>query len=107
MIRIQHRPDTERDGTETISQQEEKPVGKDNETGEIAPEQTEEKPVGTRKQYLDGLTEYGAAGEIARHIVTILSTARQMDIRSAEHWENWLSEDVDVLGNTWEYEVEP
>ena len=102
-----HRPDTERDGTETISQQEEKPVGKDNETGEITPEQTEEKPVGTRKQYLDGLTEYGAAGEIARHIVTILSTARQMDIRSAEHWENWLSEDVDVLGNTWEYEVEP
>ena len=99
----EHRPDPEGNGAETVPQSEEKSVGEECKTGKIAPEQPEEKPIGTRKQYLDGLTEYGAAGEIAHHIMTVLSTAQQMDIKSAEHWENWLSEDVDVLGNTWEY----
>ena len=85
---------------------EEKPVGEENETGKIAPEQPEEKPVGTRKQYLDGLTEYGAAEIIAGHIRKVMETAEQQDITSYKHWEKWLSEDVDEIGNTWEYEEE-
>lgn len=102
----EHRPDSEGNGAETISQPEEKPVGEDGKTGEIAPEQPEEKPVGTRKQYLDSLTEYGAAEIIAGHIRKMMETAERQDIGSYAHWEKWLSEDVDVLGNTWEYEEE-
>ena len=73
----EHRPDSEGNGTETISQPEEKPVGEDGKTDEIAPEQPEERPVGTRKQFLDGLTEHGAAGIIAGHIRKIMYTAEQ------------------------------
>lgn len=102
----EHRPDSEGNGTETISQPEEKPVGEDGKTDEIAPEQPEERPVGTRKQFLDGLTEHGAAGIIAGHIRKIMYTAEQRGLMSYKHWEKWLSEDVDVLGNTWEYEEE-
>ena len=102
----EHRPDPEGNGAETISQPEEKPVGEDGKTDEIAPEQPEEKPVGTRKQYLDSLTEYGAAEIIAGHIRKMMETAERQDIGSYAHWEKWLSEDVDVLGNTWEYEEE-
>lgn len=102
----EHRPDPEGNGAETMSQPEEKPVGEDGKTDEIAPEQPEERPVGTRKQYLDGLTEYGAAGEIADHIRKIKKTAECQDLETYSHWEKWLSEDVDVLGNTWEYEEE-
>ena len=102
----EHRPDPEGNGAETISQPKEKPVGEDGKTDEIAPEQPEEKPVGTRKQYLDSLTEYGAAEIIAGHIRKMMETAERQDIGSYAHWEKWLSEDVDVLGNTWEYEEE-
>ena len=83
----EHRPDPEGDGTETV-------------------QQPEEKPVGTRKQYLDSLTEYGAAEIIARHIRKVMETAEQQDLGSYKHWEKWLSEDVDQIGNTWEYEEE-
>ena len=100
----EHRPDSEGNGTETISQPEEKPMGEDGKTDEIAPEQPEERPVGTRKQFLDGLTEYGAAEVIAGHIRKMMETAERQDIGSYAHWEKWLSEDVDVIGNTWEYE---
>ena len=100
------RPDPEGNGTETVPQPEEKPVGEGGKTGEIAPEQPEEKPIGTRKQYLDGLTEYGAAEVIAGHIRKVMDTAEQQDIESYKHWEKWLSEDVDEIGNTWEYEEE-
>lgn len=85
---------------------EEKPVGEDGKTDEIAPEQPEERSVGTRKQFLDSLTEYGAAEIIAGHIRKVMETAEQQDLGSYKHWEKWLSEDVDVLGNTWEYEEE-
>ena len=57
----EHRSDSEGNGAETVSQSEEKPVGEDGKTDEIAPEQPEERSVGTRKQFLDSLTEYGAA----------------------------------------------
>lgn len=102
----EHRPDSEGNGAETVSQSEEKPVGEDGKTDEIAPEQPEERSVGTRKQFLDSLTEYGAAEIIAGHIRKVMETAEQQDIGSYKHWEKWLSEDVDVLGNTWEYEEE-
>lgn len=102
----EHRPDSERNGAETVSQSEEKPVGEDGKTDEIAPEQPEERSVGTRKQFLDSLTEYGAAEIIAGHIRKVMETAEQQDLGSYKHWEKWLSEDVDVLGNTWEYEEE-
>ena len=102
----EHRPDSEGNGAETVSQSEEKPVGEDGKTDEIAPEQPEERWVGTRKQFLDSLTEYGAAEIIAGHIRKVMETAEQQDIGSYKHWEKWLSEDVDVLGNTWEYEEE-
>ena len=95
--------DIERTGTEQNQQPEEKPVGEVRKTEKIAPEQTEEKPIGTRKDYLDGLTEYGAAGEIADHIRKIRKTAEDMALETYSHWEKWLSEDVDVCGNTWEY----
>lgn len=39
-------------------------------------------------------------------ISKVMETAEQQDIGSYKHWEKWLSEDVDVLGNTWEYEEE-
>ena len=100
------RPDSEGNGTETVPQSEKKPVGEDRKTDEIAPEQPEERSVGTRKQFLDSLTEYGAAEIIAGHIRKVMETAEQQDIGSYKHWEKWLSEDVDVLGNTWEYEEE-
>ena len=100
----EHGTDSGRDGTETALQPEEKPMGKDSGTEEIAPEQPEEKPIGTRKQYLDGLTEYGAAEIIAGHIRKVMETAEQQDLGSYKHWEKWLSEDVDEIGNTWEYE---
>ena len=93
-------------GTETVPQSEKKPVGEDRKTDEIAPEQPEERSVGTRKQFLDSLTEYGAAEIIAGHIRKVMETAEQQDLGSYKHWEKWLSEDVDVLGNTWEYEEE-
>lgn len=99
----EHRPDSEGNGTETVPQSEEKPVGEDRKTDKIAPEQPEERPVGTRKQFLDGLTEYGAAEIIAGHIRKMMETTERQDIGSYVHWEKWLSEDVDVLGNTWEY----
>ncbi len=102
----ENRSDSEGNGTETVPQPEEKPVGEDGKTDEIAPEQPEERPVGTRKQFLDGLTEHGAAGIIAGHIRKIMYTAEQRGLMSYKHWEKWLSEDVDVLGNTWEYEEE-
>ena len=102
----EHRPDSEGNGTETVPQSEKKPVGEDRKTDEIAPEQPEERPVGTRKQHLDSLTEYGAAEIIAGHIRKVMETAEQQDLGSYKHWEKWLSEDVDVLGNTWEYEEE-
>ena len=100
------RPDPKRNGAEAVPQPEEKQVGEDGKTDEIAPEQPEERPVGTRKQHLDSLTEYGAAEIIAGHIRKIIYTAEQQDLTSYKHWEKWLSEDVDVLGNTWEYEEE-
>ena len=100
------RPDSEGNGTETVPQSEKKPVGEDRKTDEIAPEQPEERSVGTRKQFLDSLTEYGAAEIIAGHIRKVMETAEQQDLGSYKHWEKWLSEDVDVLGNTWEYEEE-
>ena len=102
----EHRSDSEGNGAETVSQSEEKPVGEDGKTDEIAPEQPEERSVGTRKQFLDSLTEYGAAEIIAGHIRKVMETAEQQDLGSYKHWEKWLSEDVDVLGNTWEYEEE-
>ena len=100
------RPDSEGNGAETVPQSEKKPVGEDRKTDEIAPEQPEERSVGTRKQFLDSLTEYGAAEIIAGHIRKVMETAEQQDLGSYKHWEKWLSEDVDVLGNTWEYEEE-
>ena len=33
-----------------------------------------------------------------------METAEQQDLTSYKHWEKWLSEDVDEIGNTWEYE---
>lgn len=102
----ENRPDPEGNGTETVPQPEEKQVGEDGKTDEIAPEQPEERPVGTRKQFLDGLTEYGAAEIVAGHIRKAMETAEQQDLGSYKHWEKWLSEDVDEIGNTWEYEEE-
>lgn len=98
--------DPERTGTEQSKNPEEKQMRDTGKAAEIAPEQPEEKPVGTRKQFLDGLTEYGAAEAIASHIRKVLETAEKQELGNCSHWEKWLSEDVDVIGNTWEYEEE-
>lgn len=68
----------------------------------IAPAQPHEvvdKPV-RRKEYMDSLTEYGAADYLARAFKGFGSVTFSQ-LQSSNFWLNWLDEKVDHAGKTW------
>lgn len=69
----------------------------------IAPAQPHEvvdKPM-KRKEFLDSLTEYGAAGHIAKAFENFGSVTFSQ-LKSTSFWERWLNARVDHLGRDWE-----
>lgn len=101
---------TEQEGTESqekeiapaqksaeILEKEDNPEEKEPEfEGMNAPE-IMEKPFGSRKDWLDTLTAYGMAVEIAKTIKTML-TENISGITEIAFWECWLNEEVDNSG---------
>lgn len=71
------------------------------ETVEIGMNEPEilEKPFGSRKDWLESLTIYGAATEIAL-IVKAMLKCNPSDMTETSFWENWLKETVDDQGRT-------
>lgn len=68
----------------------------------IAPAQPHEvvdKPI-SRKEYLDSLTEYGAADHIAKAFESF-GNVTFSQLKSAGFWERWLNMKVDHLGRNW------
>lgn len=68
----------------------------------IAPTQPHEvvdKPI-SRKEYLDSLTEYGAANHIAKAFESFGSVTFSQ-FKSTGFWERWLNMKVDHLGRNW------
>ena len=68
----------------------------------IAPAQSHEvvdKPV-SRKEYLDSLTEYGAADHIAKAFESF-GNVTFSQFKSTGFWERWLNMKVDHLGRNW------
>lgn len=68
----------------------------------IAPAQPHEvvdKPI-SRKEYLDSLTEYGAADHIAKAFESFGSVTFSQ-FKSTGFWERWLNMKVDHLGRNW------
>lgn len=68
----------------------------------IAPAQPHEvvdKPI-SRKEYLDSLTEYGAADHIAKAFESFGSVTFSQ-LKSTGFWERWLNMKVDHLGRNW------
>ena len=68
----------------------------------IAPAQPHEvvdKPI-SRKEYLDSLTEYGAADHIAKAFGSF-GNVTFSQLKSAGFWERWLNMKVDHLGRNW------
>lgn len=68
----------------------------------IAPAQPHEvvdKPI-SRKEYLDSLTEYGAADHIAKAFASF-GNVTFSQFKSAGFWERWLNMKVDHLGRNW------
>lgn len=68
----------------------------------IAPAQPHEvvdKPI-SRKEYLDSLTEYGAADHIAKAFESFGSVTFSQ-FKSIGFWERWLNMKVDHLGRNW------
>lgn len=68
----------------------------------IAPAQPHEvvdKPI-SRKEYLDSLTEYGAADHIAKAFESF-GNVTFSQFKSAGFWERWLNMKVDHLGRNW------
>lgn len=56
-----------------------------------------EKPFGSRKDWLDTLTAYGMAVEMAKMMKTML-TENLADMTETSFWEQWLNEEVDDCG---------
>ena len=56
-----------------------------------------EKPFGSRKDWLDTLTAYGMAVEMAKMMKTML-TENLADMTETSFWERWLNEEVDDHG---------
>ena len=56
-----------------------------------------EKPLGSRKDWLDTLTAYGMAVEMAKMMKTML-TENLADMTETSFWERWLNEEVDDHG---------
>ena len=56
-----------------------------------------EKPFGSRKDWLDTLTAYGMAVEMAKMMKTML-TENLADMTETSFWEQWLNEEVDDHG---------
>lgn len=56
-----------------------------------------EKPFGSRKDWLDTLTAYGMAVEMAKMMKAML-TENLADMTEASFWEQWLNEEVDDCG---------
>ena len=68
----------------------------------IAPAQPHavvDKPI-SRKEYLDSLTEYGAADHIAKAFESF-GNVTFSQFKSAGFWERWLNMKVDHLGRNW------
>lgn len=68
----------------------------------IAPAQPHEvvdKPI-SRKEYLDSLTEYGAADHIAKAFESF-GNVTFSQLKSTGFWERWLNMKVDHLGRNW------
>ena len=71
-------------------------------SAKIAPAQPHEvvdKPI-SRKEYLDSLTEYGAADHIAKAFENF-GNVTFSQLKSAGFWERWLNMKVDHLGRNW------
>lgn len=56
-----------------------------------------EKPFGSRKDWLDTLTAYGMAAEMAKMMKAML-TKNLADMTETSFWEQWLNEEVDENG---------
>ena len=56
-----------------------------------------EKPFGSRKDWMDTLTAYGMAVEMAEVMKTV-STEDLDTMRESSFWERWLNEEVDDHG---------
>ena len=71
------------------------------ETVEIGMNEPEilEKPFGSRKDWMESLTIYGMATEIAL-IVKAMLKCNPSDMTEISFWENWLKETVDDQGRT-------
>ncbi len=92
-------PDTEEDTAKEIAPAQKKPENTESEADFQGVENTEEidRPYGSRKAYLDTLTEFTAAIYIADHIRDMkkMTFAELID---AKHWERWLKAEVDDNG---------
>lgn len=63
------------------------------------PQEIIERPFGTRKEYLDTLTEYGAADYMAR---VMRENAGPNNLLFPKAWEEWLMQKVDEKGRAYE-----
>lgn len=63
------------------------------------PHEVVDKPI-SRKEYLDSLTEYGAADHIAKAFESF-GNVTFSQFKSAGFWERWLNMKVDHLGRNW------
>lgn len=74
----------------------EKPINTECGT-ESGQQETTKYPYGSRKQYLDTLTEYGAALYIAAHMANLRNITFPT-LLNPEYWEKWLRAKVDEKG---------
>lgn len=79
--------DTEKEGGETEA-------GEQQEAEKADQEETIKCHYGNRKQYLDHLTEYGAA----LYMAASMQGMKHMMLSDPKYWESWLSEEVDDKG---------
>lgn len=89
---------------ENVSEESKEPQPSEENTlsAGIAPAQPHEvvdKPI-SRKEYLDSLTEYGAADHIAKAFESFGSVTFSQ-LKSIGFWERWLNMKVDHLGRNW------
>ena len=82
--------------------QEQQPSAESTPSAGITPAQPHEvvdKPI-KRKEYLDSLTEYGAADHIAKAFESF-GNVTFSQLKSTNFWERWLNMKVDHLGRSW------
>lgn len=72
-------------------------ITEDSSDHSMNPPEVIEKPFGSRKDWFDTLTAYGAATELARLMEGIIHESIQ-DITKVSFWEQWLNEEVDDHG---------